>query len=314
MNLDTLRLFVDTARKLSFAAVAEAHEVNPSSVSRTIAQLEKHLGFRLFQRTTRTMTLTESGEIYLQRVEDILNKLDEAEEQARRVHAEPVGTLRMTSSISFGEHIIVPLLPTFRHNYPSLKLELLFTDANLDLVSDNIDLAIRFGRGITGNVIVSKLFSTTYRIVASKEYLKRFPVAKDPEDLKHHRCTVYALPGFRSEWSFRLRQAGKDASVKKVQIQSGTVLASMLSLRSVVLGGDGPALLPDWMVGSDIAKGNLVDLFPEYEATARDFDTAAWLVYPSRDYLPHKVRVMIEFLKEHVAGLLRVSSARGRSH
>ena len=181
-------------------------------------------------------------------------------------------------------------------------------------MADNIDLAIRFGPYITGNVIVSKLFSTSYRIVASQEYLKRFPMAKDPEDLKHHRCTVYALPGFRSEWSFRLRQVGKDASVKKVQIQSGTVLASMLSLRSVVLGGDGPALLPDWLVGSDIAKGNLVDLFPEYEATARDFDTAAWLVYPSRDCLPHKVRVMIEFLKEHVAGLLRVSSARGRSH
>ena len=103
MNLDTLRLFVDTAYKLSFAAVAEAREVNPSSVSRTIAQLEKHLGFRLFQRTTRTMTLTESGKIYLLRVEDILNKLEEAKEQARRVHIEPVGTLRITSSISFGE-------------------------------------------------------------------------------------------------------------------------------------------------------------------------------------------------------------------
>ncbi|MEM7283076.1 MAG: LysR family transcriptional regulator, partial [Pseudomonadota bacterium] len=123
MNIDTLRLFVEVARKLSFAAVAQERDINPSSVSRIIAQLEEHLALRLFQRTTRTMTLTEAGEAYFRRVSVIIEELEQAEEQARLANTGPMGTLKLTASVAFGERMIAPLVSTFRQSYPDVKLE-----------------------------------------------------------------------------------------------------------------------------------------------------------------------------------------------
>ncbi len=300
MNIDALRLFTEVAHKLNFAAVAEDRGINPSSVSRVIGQLEKQLGLRLFQRTTRTMTLTEAGETYLLRVAPIIDELDEAEEHARAINSGPLGTLRMTASIAFGERMVVPLLPEFRATYPDVKLELLFTDTNVDLVSAGIDLAIRLGPPLTGDVVASRLFPTTYRVVASPEYLSNASTIAKPEDLAEHACTLFALPEFRSEWRFKSRARKNLDEVIAVSIPGGTVVSSALSLRSVVLGGGGPALLADWLIGEDVSAGRLVDVLPDYEATATSFNTAAWILYASRAYLPQKVRVTIDFLRERL--------------
>ncbi|MEM6986966.1 MAG: LysR family transcriptional regulator, partial [Pseudomonadota bacterium] len=128
MNLDTLQLFIDVAQRLSFVAVAEARGVSASSVSRAIGQLEQSLGVRLFQRTTRTMSLTEAGSVYLRHVSAIVEDLAHAEEQARLVNRGPSGSLRLTASVAFGERVLVPLMAEFRVAFPDLKLELLFTD------------------------------------------------------------------------------------------------------------------------------------------------------------------------------------------
>ncbi len=301
MNVDALRLFVEVANKLGFAAVAADRGVSPSSVSRIIGQLEGELGLRLFQRTTRTMTLTEAGGIYFRHVTPIIDALDEAEEEARRVNSGPLGTLRMTASVAFGERVIVPLLPDFRDAFPDVDLDLKFTDANVDLVAEGIDLAVRLGPGLTGDVVATRLFRTAYRVVASRAYLENAPPIGEPADLEHHACTVFQLPEYRSAWKFRQRAGGRRGETQTVPINAGTVVSSALSLRSVVLGGSGPALLADWLVRDDIAAGQLVDVLPGYDATATTFDTAAWLLYPSRAYLPQKVRVTIDFLKERLA-------------
>lgn len=300
MNIDALRLFTEVARKLSFAAVAADRGINPSSVSRVIGQLEQQLGLRLFQRTTRTMTLTEAGETYLRRVTSVIDELDEAEEQARAVNSGPLGTLRMTASVAFGERMIVPLLPEFRATYPDVRLELLFTDANVDLVGAGVDLAIRLGPPLTGDVVASRLFPTTYRVVASPEYLSNASIVSEPQDLADHACTLFALPEYRSEWLFRARTGNKRSEPVAVPISGGTVVSSALSLRSVVLGGGGPALLADWLIGEDVTAGRLIDILPDYEAAATSFETAAWIIYPSRAYLPQKVRVTIDFLRKRL--------------
>ncbi|MEL7449482.1 MAG: LysR family transcriptional regulator [Pseudomonadota bacterium] len=302
MNVDALRLFIEVANKLGFAAVAADRGVSPSSVSRVIGQLESELGLRLFHRTTRTMTLTEAGDIYFRHVTPIIDALDEAEEAARLVSAGPQGTLRMTASVAFGERVIVPLLPSFRAAFPGVELDLFFTDANVDLVSEGIDLAVRLGSGLTGDIVATRLFRTAYRVVASKAYLEQAPPIKKPEDLEHHACTVFQLPAYRSAWKFKKRNGRQRGGVQAVPITGGTVVSSALSLRSVVLGGGGPALLADWLVADDIADGRLVDVLPGYDATATTFDTAAWLLYPSRAYLPQKVRVTIDFLKQQLVG------------
>ncbi|MEM7376807.1 MAG: LysR substrate-binding domain-containing protein, partial [Pseudomonadota bacterium] len=271
-----------------------------SSVSRAIGQLEQALGVRLFQRTTRTMSLTESGVLYAQHVTGIVEALAHAEEQARSVSRGPAGTLRLTASVAFGERVIVPLLGDFKARYPELKLDLLFTDAAVDLVDAGVDLAVRLGRRPSGDGVSTRLCATRYRVVASPAYLDAAAPIRVPVDLSSHVCTVFALPAFCTQWRFRPLTGEGEAADTVVEIVSDTAVTSAVSLRSIVLRGGGPALLADWLIGDDLRAGRLVDVLPNHAVTATDFDTAAWLIYPSRSYLPNKVRVAIDFLKARV--------------
>jgi len=297
MNLDTLDLFVEVARKRSFAAVAKKRNVDPSSVSRAIADLEAELGLRLFQRTTRTMTLTEAGDVHLSRIEPLTEEIARAREAALQVTGQPRGLLRITASVTFGQMCIMPLLGDFRALYPHLKVECLFTDANLDLVADRIDLAVRLAPIVRGDLIVSKLMDTRYRVVASPAYLASRPPVGRPSDLSAHKVLFFNLKAFRNRWLFR------DAAghVESVPIDGDITLAPAGSLLAAAIDGLGPALLPDWLIENAIGRGELVDVLPEHRAAATTFDTAAWLVYPSRAFVPRKVRAMVDFLRVRLA-------------
>lgn len=293
MEIQRLDLFVAVARRLSFAAVANDRGIDPSSVSRAIGDLETELGLRLFQRTTRTMTLTEAGAVYLAHIEPLVDEMEYARDAAAQVVGKPRGILRLSASVTFGQRRIVPLLGAFRALNPDLKVECLFTDANVDLVADRIDLAVRLAPSVEGDLIVAKLMDTRYRVVASPGYLAgRAPLAK-PADLSSHRVLLFNLRSYRSRWLFR----DTSGAVESVTIDGDITLSPAGSLLEAALMGIGPALLPDWLVDEFIAERRLIDLFPDHQATATTFDTAAWLVYPSRTYLPVKVRAMADFLK-----------------
>ncbi len=291
MDIDDLDLLVAVASAGSFAAVARSRDLDPSSVSRAVAAVEQRLGLRLFQRTTRRLSLTEAGETYLGRVRPLLEELDQAREAAQAIRHGPIGTLRLTASVTFGQRCLVPHLPEFRRLFPQLGLELLLTDAHLDLVAERIDLAIRLGPAPAGDVIGRKLFDTRYRVCVSADYARRRPLAR-PGDLAGHACLLYLLPEFRGCWRFR------DAGGREVEVpvHGDVALSNAMALRDCALGGMGPALLADWLVEEDVAAGRLVDPFPAHAVTATDFATAAWLLYPSRRYLPRKVAATIEFL------------------
>jgi DNA-binding transcriptional LysR family regulator len=294
MDLQTIELFAAVARRGSFAGVAKERNVDPSSVSRAIADLEAELGLRLFQRTTRSMTLTEAGDIYLGRAEPLIEELARAREAASQTTGVPRGLLRLTASVTFGQMRIVPLLAEFRRRYPDLQVEGVFTDANVDLVADRIDLAIRLAPVIEGDLIAAKLMDTRYRVVASPAYLDSHPPLVKPSDLTAHRVLLFNIRAFRTRWLFRDPEGRAEA----IPIAGDVTLAPAGSLLTAALTGLGPALLPNWLVDDAIASGALVNVFPRHAATATTFDTAAWLVYPSRAYLPNKVRVMADFLRE----------------
>jgi DNA-binding transcriptional LysR family regulator len=294
MDLDSLEVFVDVVRRGSFAAVARDRAVDPSSVSRAIAGLEKELGVRLFQRTTRRLTLTEAGALYFARMEPLLEEMDRARDDVAGVSSVPKGTLRLTASVSFGQIRIAPLLPALRGSLPELKIELILTDANLDLVTERIDLAIRLSPPLAdAGLIGTKLMDTRYRVCASPGYLDREGVPDAPAALSTRRCVLFALPSFRSRWLFRDR-AG---AVEEVPVDGDILSTNAVTLRDCARFGIGPALLADWLIGDDLRQGHLVDLFPDYEVTATEFETAAWLLYPSRSFLPLKVRAVIDFLR-----------------
>ena len=293
MNTESLEVFVEVSRLGSFASVARRQNLDPSSVSRTIAALEDQLGIRLFQRTTRRLMLTEAGEIYLNRIAPLLNEFDYALNEAQKANSGPNGKLRVTASVAFGQVCLLPHIAEFRNLYPGINIELQLTDSIVDLVANGIDLACRLAPEFDSGLVGTRLFDTQYKVCVSPEYYASKPAITCPEDLEQHDCVVFMLPEYRSKWTFR----DKELNVSSVHIKSNISISSALALREVALSGMGPSLLADWLVRDDIAQGNLVSILNKYEATAQDFDTAAWLLYPSRSFLPNKTRAMIDFLK-----------------
>ncbi|MEM8788994.1 MAG: LysR family transcriptional regulator [Pseudomonadota bacterium] len=304
MDLNAVDIALDVARLGSFSAVARERNLDRSSVSRAVAALERDLGVRIFHRSSRKMSLTEAGDRYLRRVAAAREEIDRAREEAQNLSTGPQGTLRLTTSLAFALVFLVPLLPEFRRRYPSLKLELLITDEILDLVDNRIDLAIRMGPAIQGDVIAARLFPYEYKVYASPDYLAAHPLGT-PADLSTHNCLVYTFPDNRGRWL--VRDARGETS--HVEIASDTAFSTSLAIRDAALLGMGPALYPDRFVAPQLAAGDLVDVFPDHRFAAHSFDGAAWVVYPSRAFLPNKVRLTIDFLRESLTGATGAASS-----
>ncbi len=296
MDIESLITFTGVARSGSFASHARERGIDPSSVSRQIAALEDNLGVRLFERTTRRLSLTEAGRIYLDRVGPLMEELTAARDAAHDSMAEPSGILSVTTSVAFGERWLMPRVASFREAYPKITLDLRLTDAVVDLVAEGIDVALRLGPSVTGTVVAAKLFDTRYRLVAAPEYIERHGAPKSLEDLQNHTGLFFSLPGVRSDWQFR---EGQGAPVHVASPPAGLTVSNALALRRAALDGLGLALLADWTTAEDIKNGTLIPLFEELEASVSGFETAAWVVYPSRAYVPARLRVFIDHLRSN---------------
>ncbi|WP_179381783.1 LysR family transcriptional regulator [Jannaschia marina] len=294
MNIADLALALRTAELGSFSAVAREADLHPSSVSRAVAAVEDRIGVRLFQRTSRILSLTAEGEAYLRRVAPLVEQLEDARREARAERTRPSGLLRLTASVAYGTRRIVPLLPRLRDLAPKLEVELILSDGNLDLVAERIDLAVRLAPAPEGEMISARLHGTRYRVVAAPDWIARHGAPDTPEELSGSDCLRSAVPGHRDAWIFR---SGPDAPPIRIPVSGPLVISNALALHEAACAGLGPALLADWLVEDALARDRLTDLFPGLEATATTFDTAAWLLYPSRTYLPAKVRTMIDLMR-----------------
>ena len=298
MEIDSVKVFVDVMKLGSFAAVARQRQVDPSSISRSISSLEDELGFRLFQRTTRSLSPTEAANEYFTRVEGLIDEFDLASEAAMDLVSMPTGTLRVTACTSFGQRILAPIMPELRSRFPDLTVDLNLVDHAVDIIEEKVDLAVRFGSRPEGDFVVSKLVPRHFRVCASPAYIERCGRPEGPSELTDRDCLLFSMPGYRSAWKFRR----KGEAVFSVPVAGHLLISHGVTMTECTVAGLGPALLPDWLCGREIAAGQLVDLFPDYECTATEFNTSAWLVYPSRSYVPVKLRVFIDFLREHVEG------------
>lgn len=293
MEIAALRTVLFVKRHGSIAGAARALDIDPSSVSRTLSAVEADIGIRLFQRTTRQLAVTEEGQTYLTRMEPLIEEFEAAREQARGMRGKPSGVLRLTASVAFADRVIVPLLPSFQRQYPDITIDLQSSDSNLDLVESGIDLAIRLAPAPKGDLVSTKLISTHYRVVASPDYLASQSPVKYPNDLEKLNCLRFSLPGMPNTWRFRAKREEEF----EVAVNGSLLISNALVLHHAARMGIGVVMLADWLVEQDIKDGVLVDLFPNYEAAATVFDTAAWGLYANRNYLPRKVRVMIDFLR-----------------
>ena len=300
MELAQLRAFVEVARSGGFAAAAETRNTAPSSITRGVAALERSLGVRLFQRTTRRVSLTEEGERFLARVGAALEELDSAKEEVAGSANALSGRIRVSASVSFGQHVIAPRLDAFSTQHPDLAVDLLLSDSTVDLIGERIDLAVRHGALADSSLIAQRLKTVQYRLVASPVYLESAPPITHPNDVSQHRCVTFSYPAFQSHWRFR----DAEGAPLDVRIEAHVTLSNALAIAECVRRHMGLALLADWMVDESIASGTLTAVLPEWAVggVQHASDAALWLVLPSRAFVPAKTVRFAEFLRECVSG------------
>jgi DNA-binding transcriptional LysR family regulator len=294
-EMDRLRayeMFMTVVSKGSFSKAADQLDTSPANVTRYINDLEGYLGCRLLNRSSRKLSLTESGEALFERCKSILAEIAETEALVSSAAVQPRGRLRINAPLSFGILHLAPLWPEFIRRYPELELDIALIDRVVDIVEEGYDLAIRISRAGSTNHAARKLASSHNVLCAAPAYLKRCGTPQTPADLKDHECITYIYSG--DEWSFT-DSAGKSHQVKvkgKVHTNNGD------TARAMALSGSGIIWQPTFLIGADLASGALVPLLPDYKLP--DIDVLA--MYPSRRHLSVKVRVMIDFLVEAFAG------------
>ena len=296
IDIKQLKLFVEVARLGSFAAAARQFDMAPSMVTRSVAALERELDVRLIQRSTRKLSLTDAGVAYHEHVLGVLEGSERASDEARATAGEVRGPVLITATVAYGQTILLPSLRTLHEQHPGLEIDLLLTDAVVDLTTERVDLAVRLGPALDSSLIGLQLAPVRYCVCASPAYLKTHGRPRVPADLAQCDCLRFPLPGFRSQWKFRDARGG----VQAVDVRGWLVLSTALALHLAALDGLGPVLLAHWLVGPDLASGRLVDLFPEHDVTATSFDSAVWLLYASRSYVPRRVRAAMDFIKAQV--------------
>jgi DNA-binding transcriptional LysR family regulator len=287
-GMSVLAAIVDSG---SFAGASEILDMSQPGVSRAIARLEARLGVRLFDRTTRSVTLTDEGRRFYEQIMPLLAGLEEAAASVTQGAARVRGRLRVTVDPFFSRWILGPQLGTFVEKYPELKLELITRDQLGDMVADGFDLAVRFGPPPVSSLVARKLMETRILTVASPAYLERYGRPLSPKELENgrHPCLQYRNPvtGRPFEWEFH---KGRKRLVVET---SGPLLVNDVgTLQSVCLAGHAIAQTMEFGVRHLLADGSLVDLFPDWP----DERFPLYALYPSRNHMPAKTRAFIDFV------------------
>ncbi|HTD04416.1 LysR family transcriptional regulator [Undibacterium sp.] len=286
-----MRMFVKVAEAGSFSGAARLLDTSNPSVTRNIADLEAYIGARLFNRSTRRLSLTEVGSNYLERCQQVLLEVDNAVLEAGISAANPTGTLRMTVPMSFAVNHLGRILPEYLRRYPNVKLDISLSDRVVNLVDEGYDLGIRIGRIQDSSLIARKIAPARLILCASPAYLEKYGTPLAPQDIERqqHVCLRYSYATSPDVWTFV--KAGKTHAVKL----SGSVTANNGDiLREAAIGGMGLAMQPSFIVGNDIRNKKLVHLLPDYVPPASMIQA----VYASRQHLSAKVRTFVDYLIE----------------
>lgn len=293
-RFQAIRVFVQVAELMSFVRAAERLDLSTTAVSRQVAELESHLQTRLLQRTTRRISLTETGRSFYERCVQILGELDEAEREAAQEATRPRGTIRLTTSVNFGMHQVTPAIASFLARHAQVKFDVSVSDRIVDIVEEGFDLAVRVGAAGAENLVARKLGYTRLVACASPDYISRHGAPASPEDLARHNCLTYEY-AMRDAWTFRDR-TGREHAVRV----AGSLNSNNGDLNAAAaVQGVGIALEPDFIVEADLKGGKLVPVLEAYEAPI----TPIYAVYPSRRFLPAKIRAFVDFLVERFSGV-----------
>ncbi|GAB2902265.1 LysR family transcriptional regulator [Paraburkholderia jirisanensis] len=285
-----LEFFILLARHESLSAAARALDITPPAATRRLAQMEEKLGVRLVNRTTRTVSLTTEGAIYLQHASRILSQVQEMEDAVSMSGATPRGLLRVNASLGFGRTTIAPLVSKFANAYPDVEVQLEVTDRPIDLIEHGFDLGIRFGELPDQRLNARRIMSNRRFLCASPKYLARHGTPEQAADLAQHRCIVHR----QNDDAYGIWRFVRDQHSVAIKVHG------MLSSNDgdIVLGwaldGHGILIRSEWDLQKYVQSGRLKIVLPEFGLPDADL----FVYYPSRQNQAARVRAFIDFLVE----------------
>lgn len=291
-RLTSLMVFGRVVECGGFSAAARRLNMSVTMVGNHVQSLEDRLGVRLLNRTTRKVSLTETGKYYYERSSQILAELDEADRTAGALSTTPRGTLKVYTSSAI-VRFLLPVVREFMELYPSISLDFSVGERMVDMIEDGYDLVMRTVPPPDSSLVARKLTPWRHMLVCSPAYFESHPMPKTPAEVADHNCLQYAYYPYGDEWRFEDGEGNKES----IKISGNVVSNSAEMLRFLTLTGRGIFLAPSFVVFDDIAEGRLVKIMPAYRPI--EFNINA--VYPNRSHLPTKVRLFIDLLAERFA-------------
>ncbi|ENZ8430649.1 LysR family transcriptional regulator [Klebsiella aerogenes] len=288
-DLNAIPVFVAVVECGNFAQAAEKLSVTRSAVGKTISRLEQRLGVALFQRTTRRQALTEEGEVFYLQSRRALDNLRDAENEIQRGKTQVQGRLRISLPVLFGQRCVAPILFPLSQRYPELKLELSFSDRQVNLFEEGFDMAIRIGALSDSSFLKARRLGQHGMILcASPLYLRHWPAPQTPEELHEHLTIGYLYAGQMQKWHLRDAQGAALA----FRPQPGLAMDDFAAIAAAAKSGLGIAWLPDWLVADELARGELQQILPS--SVSGSFAISA--VWPEAAWVPQKIRVVVDEL------------------
>lgn len=289
LDLNDVAIFVQVVRCGSFAEAARRLGVPPNTLSRRVQQLEAQLGTRLMQRSTRHLTLTSAGQVFLERCSGAVEGLMDAGEELLAVNQEPSGLVRVAAPADFFDFFAMEWLTEFLAAHPKVRVDFVLSDGRADLIADRIDVALRGGILEDSSLFARKVLDAgNDGLVASPAYVARQGVPDTLQDLAGHDCLAFSHPSGKATW----RVTGPDGAQAEVQVAGRFSGNTAQALRKAALAGLGIALLPSTLTQRDLRAGLLVPVLPQYHRQGH----GVHMVYPSRRYLPLAVSAFMDLV------------------
>lgn len=288
MTLEGIREFVFVAEYESFTRAAKELGISIAQVSRQVSALERRLNLKLFYRTTRKISLTEEGKVFYEHCRAILDRLQSAQQAVSDLQSKPQGKIKLTAPVTYGEQQLLPLINDFMLQYSEIEVDAFLSNRKVDLVQGGYDLAIRIGRLSDSTMMARKLSYRTNYVCASPSYVNKFGAPQSLNDLSQHNCLLGSL----DFWHFK--EGSKERNIRV----SGTVqYNSGYGLVDAALKGIGIVQLPDYYVQKYLDTGELVSLLDNY----REQEEGIWAVYPHNQHLLPKIKVLLQYLQQHLS-------------
>jgi DNA-binding transcriptional LysR family regulator len=291
--LPDLATFARVVEAGNFSVAARQLGSTPSTVSRQMQRLERALGTRLVERSTRSLRLTESGAEVYRHCAEMVEAAASAAEAASRLTGSPHGRVSISAPISFAQSVVHPLIAGFLRTYEDVTVQLVFTDRDVDPVRDSVDVVIRPTPTPPLGLAARRLGTLQWLPCASPDYLRARGTPKHPKDLARHDCLYLGDTPDDNRWAFR-----RGAQTHTVEVKGRYIANDVGSRRDAALHGWGVASLPEFAAADALREGALVRVLPEWLLEPRAYSGPVWMLYPPNRFLPPKVRVLIDWLAE----------------